>query len=145
MSEKSFFIEGPITAEFVAETISKHSNKTQIGGHDIFLGQVRSDVIDGKIVKAIDYSAYVEMADKAFQKVKDKIFSKYNDLICMHISHSIGIVNSGEISLMVFVSCGHRKQAFDACHETVNLIKANVPIWGREVFEDDDYAWKVNM
>ena len=62
----------------------------------------------------------------------------------MHIKHSFGKVKTGEISLFVFVSSGHRVQAFKACEETVNLIKDEVPIWGKEIFEDESYVWKEN-
>ena len=60
--KKTMFIEGPVTPDFIATSISKHSSKTDIGAHQIFLGQIRSDSIDGKIVKAIEFSSYGEMA-----------------------------------------------------------------------------------
>ena len=66
MSEKKIknsLVQGPITPEKIANSIAHHQVKTNIGAHDIFLGQVRADVIDGKNVVAIDYSAYEEMAN----------------------------------------------------------------------------------
>ena len=45
---KTIFIEGPIKPDFIAQSIDKHSTKKDIGGHNIFLGQVRNDIIDGK-------------------------------------------------------------------------------------------------
>ena len=54
---KDIFIEGPINPIFVAESITKHTVKTTIGGHSIFLGQIREDMIDKKKVqKMIDIS-----------------------------------------------------------------------------------------
>ena len=50
---KDIFIEGPINPIFVAESITKHTVKTTIGGHSIFLGQIREDMIDKKKVQAI--------------------------------------------------------------------------------------------
>ena len=61
---KNIFVDGPIPSSFVAESIQKHSSKTGIGAHSIFLGQVRADSINGRKVVAIDYSAYEEMAWK---------------------------------------------------------------------------------
>ena len=46
MSEKKkhkVFVEGSISPQFIADSIAKHSTKTSIGAHDIFLGQVRND------------------------------------------------------------------------------------------------------
>ena len=140
---KNVFIQGAITPEFIANSIAKHQSKTAIGAHDIFLGQVRADVIDGKEVKAIDYSAYESMANQKFHEIREATFAKF-ELSCMHIYHSIGRVETGEICLFVFVSAPHRKVVFDALHYVVEEIKAEVPVFGKEVFDDESYQWKVN-
>ncbi|WP_378176344.1 molybdenum cofactor biosynthesis protein MoaE [Aquimarina sp. SS2-1] len=140
---KTVFIEGPISPAFIANSIEKHQTKTTIGAHDIFLGQVRADEIDGKIVQAIDYSAYQEMAENKFHEIREATFSKY-DLTCMHIYHSLGKVKAGEICLFVFVSAPHRKVAFEALEYLVEEIKKEVPVFGKEVFEDETHVWKVN-
>ena len=137
------FVEGAISPEAIANAIDKHSSKTNIGAHDIFLGQVRDDEIDGKIVEGIDYTTYKEMAEEKFDEIREATFEKF-DLICMHIYHSLGLVKTGEISLFVFVSSGHRAEAFEACRFVVEQVKAHVPIWGKEIFEDESYSWKVN-
>ena len=54
---KNIFVEGPIPSSFIGESIQKHSSKTDIGGHSIFLGQVRADIIEGKQVEAIEYTS----------------------------------------------------------------------------------------
>ena len=140
---KNIFIQGPIDASFIADSIQKHSSKTNIGAHSIFLGQVRQDVIEEKEVAAIDYTTYEDMALEKMNEIREGIFSKYN-LTCMHVHHSLGKVNAGEICLFVFTSSKHRKAAIDACEETVELIKAELPIWGKEIFKDDSYQWKEN-
>ncbi len=141
---KNIFIQGPISPPFIANSIQKHSTKTDIGAHSIFLGQVRNDIIDGKKVAAIEYSSYEEMALEQMHNIRETIFEKY-PLTCMHIYHSLGTVNTGEISLFVFTSSRHRKAAIDACHEVVERIKKELPVWGKELFEDDSYHWKVNQ
>lgn len=140
---KNVFIEGAISPEKIASSIAHHQVKTNIGAHDIFLGQVRADVIDDKTVKAIDYSAYEDMANQEFHRIRESAFSQF-DLTCMHIYHSKGIVKVGEICLFVFTSSAHRKEAMDACRFVVEEIKAKVPVFGKEVFEDNTHQWKVN-
>jgi molybdopterin synthase catalytic subunit len=140
---KNIFVQGPITASFIADSIQKHSTKTDIGAHSIFLGQVRNDVIDGKTVSAIDYTTYEEMALEQMHVIREAIFEKYS-LTCMHIYHSIGTVKAGEISLFVFTSSKHRKAAIDACEEVVERIKKELPVWGKEMFEDASFQWKEN-
>ena len=92
---------------------------------------------------AIDYSAHEEMANKIFHDIREMTFSKF-DLTCMHIYHSKGIVKTGEICLFVFVSSKHRKMVMEAIDYVVEEIKANAPVFGKELFEDDSFVWKEN-
>lgn len=140
---KTVFIEGAISSTFIGDSILKHSTKKNIGAHSIFLGQVRNDIINQQEVKAIEYSAYNEMAEEKFHEIREDAFKKY-DLICMHIYHSMGVVNAGEISLFVFVSSAHRKDAIKACEEIVERIKKEVPVWGKEIFVNENHQWKIN-
>ena len=143
MQLKNIFTDGPIGAGFIAESIAKHSTKTEIGGHNIFLGQVRADLIGEHKVVAIEYTSHVEMALEKMHEVREAIFAKY-DITCMHVHHSLGTVKAGEICLFVFTSSKHRKIAIDACTECVEKIKAELPIWGKEIFEGEGYQWKEN-
>ena len=140
---KQVFIEGAISPEKIATSIAHHQVKTNIGAHDIFLGQVRADEIDGKRVVAIEYSAYEDMANQKFHEIREAAFEKF-DITCMHIYHSKGIVRAGELCLFVFTSSAHRKEAMDACRFLVEEIKLNVPIFGKEIFENGDHVWKKN-
>jgi len=141
---KNIFVNGAITAAFIGDSIQRHSSKTGIGGHSIFLGQVRADVIANKKVAAIVYTAYEEMANEKMQLIREAIFEKYQ-LTCMHVHHSLGKIATGEICLFVFTSAPHRKAAIAACEETVERIKADLPVWGKEIMEDETHQWKINQ
>lgn len=140
---KNCFREGAISSEFIGNSIAKHQIKTAIGAHQIFLGQVRADDVDGKIVCGIDYSAHEEMANEKFNEIREETFAKF-DLTCMHIYHSLGLVKAGEICLFVFASSAHRKPCLEAIEYLVERIKKEVPIFGKEIFEDATHQWKVN-
>jgi molybdopterin synthase catalytic subunit len=140
---KNCFKNGPINAAFIGESIAKHQSKKTIGAHQIFLGQVRDDLIGNKNVQAIDYSAHLEMANNEFNKIRETAFEKF-ELVCLHIYHSIGIVKSGEICLFVFVSSKHRKAAQKAVEFIVEEIKTIIPVFGREILEDESHVWKIN-
>ena len=142
-SPKKIFVEGPISPAFVGESIQKHSSKTDIGAHSIFLGQVRADRVDDENVIAIEYTAYEEMALEKMHEIRESVFTKYQ-LTCMHVYHSLGKVAAGEISLFVFTSSPHRRSAIEACEETVERIKAELPVWGKELLEKEGYQWKEN-
>ena len=140
---KPIFKEGAISSDSIGQSIGNHQSKTDIGAHSIFLGQVRADEIDGKQVAGIEYSANEEMANEAVFKIREAAFEKFN-LTCMHIYHSLGLVKTGEICLFVFTSSAHRAEAQEATHYIVEEIKKKAPIFGKEIFEDDSYQWKVN-
>ena len=140
---KNIFVQGPISSSFIGDSIGKHASNTAIGGHSIFLGQVRADVINNKKVTAIEYTTYPDMALEKMHEIREDIFAKY-PLTCMHVHHSLGVIKEGEICLFVFTSSAHRKPAIDACTECVERIKAELPVWGKELFEGEGYQWKVN-
>jgi molybdopterin synthase catalytic subunit len=140
---KKVFVQGAISPEKIADSIFKHQSQTQIGAHSIFLGQVRADVVDGKTVKAIDYSAYEEMADKEMHIIRENAFSKF-ELTCAHIYHSLGRVPTGQVCLFIFTSSPHRRGAIDACQYILDAVKSSVPIFGKELFGDESYQWKRN-
>lgn len=142
-SPKNIFVQGAIASSFIGESIQQHSSKTAIGGHSIFLGQVRADIIEGKQCVAIEYTAYEAMANEQLHAIREAMFEKYT-LTCMHVYHSLGTVAVGEICLFVFTSAPHRKAAIAACEETVERLKAELPVWGKEILADDTYQWKTN-
>jgi len=142
-SIKSILVEGPIDPEKIKKSIRAHQPKTQIGAHSIFLGQVREDEVGGKKVSAISYSGQVEMINGIAHEIKESLFEKF-DITCAHVYHSIGQVAVGEICFFVFVSSGHRKAVFEALPYFVDELKTKLPVFGKEIFEDNTHQWKVN-
>ena len=86
---KDIFVEGAIPPSFIAESIAKHATRTDIGAHEIFLGQVRADTVgaddrppasvagtgDGSIaptVSAIEYTAYRDMANEQMIAIREE-------------------------------------------------------------------------
>ncbi|OOG19193.1 molybdopterin converting factor [Sphingobacterium sp. CZ-UAM] len=141
--KNDIFMQGPIPPERIATSIATHGRKYDIGAHSIFLGQIRADQVDGKTVRAIDYSVNRELALSKMAEIRQAVFDKY-PLACMHVYHSEGLVQVGEICFFVFTSSAHRRVAIDACEELVERIKKEMPIWGKEIFEDDTHQWKTN-
>ena len=143
MSHK-ILVNGPVTREMISSRIAMLSGKTDSGGHSVFIGQVRADSQGGTQVKAIEYSAYENMVEAEAGKIKEAILSEFNDVKSIDILHSTGIVKAGEISLFVLVSAGHRHHAISACAKAVEMIKASLPVWKKEIFEDNRTGWKEN-
>jgi len=140
---KKVFLEGAISPAFIADSIAKHQGKHSIGAHSIFLGQVRADEVGDHKVVAIEYTTYEEMANEKLHEIREEAFTKF-DLTCLHIYHSLGTVKVGEICIFVFVSSKRRKQVYEATEWLVNKVKEEVPIFGKEILENEDHQWKVN-
>lgn len=140
---RNIFVEGAIPPQKIGDDIQKHSSNTAIGAHSIFLGQVRADEKEGSTVSAIEYTAYEAMALEKMGEIREDLFAKYS-LTCMHVYHSLGTVKAGEICLFVFVSSRHRKAAIGACEALVEAIKKELPIWGKEICENQNTVWKEN-
>ncbi len=141
---KDIFVEGRIDPAFIATSIAKHASRTDIGAHEIFLGQVRSDIIDGTNVVAIEYTAYREMALERMTILREEAFTRWPSMTCLHVHHSLGTIPTGELCFMVFASAPHRQAARDAVAWVVDRIKTDLPIFGKEILSDATHAWKVN-
>ncbi len=125
----------PLEPEKITALVRKDSN----GAVVTFLGVTR-DHAEGRKVLGLEYEAYEEMAVKELEKVRSEVLARY-DIEDVAISHRIGKVDIGQISLVVATASPHRKEAFHACHEAVDLLKERVPIWKKEHFEDGDARW----
>jgi molybdopterin synthase catalytic subunit len=148
---KEIFVDGPIDPAFIATSIAKHATRMDIGAHDIFLGQVRADHVVGTddhapatTVAAIEYTAYREMALERMTVIREEAFTKWPSMTCLHVHHSLGTIKAGELCFMVFASAPHRMAAREAVAWVVDRIKAELPIFGREVLSDATHVWKVN-
>ncbi|NMC37516.1 MAG: molybdenum cofactor biosynthesis protein MoaE [Bacteroidales bacterium] len=137
-------VNGPLSPGLIAEIIAGCGENHDTGGHALFLGQVRKDRFEGRYVKAIEYSAYEEMVIMEANKISKTILSEFEDVKIFEIIHSKGLVKAGEISLMVMVSAGHRQQALNACSKAVEMIKEKLPVWKKELYDDDSGQWKQN-
>ena len=139
----NIFIEGPISGEFISGIIHLHNLHTAIGAHSIFLGQVRSDEADCSRVAAIEYTTHTEMALEKLNEIQASLFEKYQ-LMGLNIFHSTGKVKAGEICFFVLAVSAHRADAIAACGEAVERVKAEVPVWGKLLFENSTVQWKEN-
>ncbi|MEZ4761121.1 MAG: molybdenum cofactor biosynthesis protein MoaE [Flavobacteriales bacterium] len=149
MSEKKhkvrdIFVDGPIDPQFVATSLAKHATRLDIGAHELFLGQVRADDKDGLAVEAIDYTAYRDMALERMTDIREEAFAKWPSMTCLHVHHSLGRIPAGQLCFFVFASAPHRQAAREAVAWVVDRIKADLPIFGREVLSDSTHVWKRN-
>ena len=110
----------------------------ECGGIDVFIGTVRN-ATKGKTVVQLEFEAYEAMALKEMQKIADAVFEKW-PVQKMVIHHRTGVLNIGEVPVVIAVAAAHRAAAFDACRYTIDTLKQTVPIWKKE-FSPDGSEW----
>lgn len=88
----------------------------------------------GRIVEYLDYEAYEGMAEEMMQKLADGLRERY-DIKDVAIHHRVGRVAIGEPSVVIAVSAAHRKDALAACKDAIDILKVDVPLWKKEVYE----------
>jgi molybdopterin synthase catalytic subunit len=108
----------------------------QSGGIDVFIGTVR-DATKGKVVVKLEFEAYEPMAIKEMQKIAEEAFSNW-PVQKLLIHHRVGILEVGEVPVIIAVSCAHRDAAFETCRYVIDTLKQTVPIWKKEIFENGE-------
>ncbi len=108
----------------------------QSGGIDVFIGTVR-DATKGKKVLRLEFEAYEKMALSEMGKIATEAFARW-PLHKVVIHHRTGVLEIGEVPVVIAVSAAHRGAAFEACRFIIDTLKQTVPIWKKEVFEDGE-------
>ena len=122
-------VSHPIEAAAVTAAVAD----TGTGATVTFIGTTR-DHNDGRRVTRLEYEAYPDMAIAEMRKIGETAQQRWS-ITRIGIVHRIGVVPVGEASVVIAVSAGHRRAAFDACHFAIDRLKEVVPIWKKEHFE----------
>ena len=89
-----------------------------------------------KVVR-LEFEAYEPMAVSEIQKIVAYVFEQWPvQRVLVH--HRTGILEVGEVPVIIAVSAAHRAAAFDACRYIIDTLKETVPIWKKEIFEDGE-------
>ncbi len=120
--------ERPIAVEALAAAVGRPG----AGATVIFCGTTRA-------VEKLDYEAYGEMATERIEAILAECIAGHG-LEAAAAEHRTGSVALGEPSVVVAVSAAHRGEAFAGAREAIDRIKAEAPIWKREV-DGDARRW----
>ena len=108
------------------------------GGIALFAGAVRDSDHD-RGVTGLSYSAHPSARDE-LRRVAGVIAEKY-PVIGIAAVHRVGDLAIGDLAVVLAVSCPHRADAFDACRDLIDILKASVPIWKHQLFDDGGTEW----
>ena len=108
------------------------------GGIALFAGAVRDSDHDRE-VSGLSYSAHPSAAGE-LRRVAEVVAEKY-PVIGIAAVHRVGDLAIGDLAVVLAVSCPHRAEAFDACRDLIDILKASVPIWKHQRFDDGTTEW----
>jgi len=114
-------------------TLAERVGSARTGAVVAFQGVTRE-------VERLEYEAYGEMAEERILEILSDC-AKRHGLEGAAAEHRTGVVALGEPSVIVAVSAPHRAEAFEGAREAIDRIKAEVPVWKREVEHDGAQRW----
>jgi molybdopterin synthase catalytic subunit len=136
----------PLDLQALIEAVTTDAN----GGVVAFLGLVRrwNDAPDGQSreVHWLEYEAYKEAAEEVMRDIARQVEEKWG-LTSLAMAHRVGHLAVGEPAVAVAVGAPHRGAAFEACEFAIDTLKATVPIWKKESWENGantGQSWVVN-
>lgn len=129
----------PLSVDEVLAAVSD----PRAGGTAVFVGTVR-DHDHGRDVARLAYSAHPTV-EAQLRVVMEKVLSDTSvpgrPVVRMAATHRVGQLEIGDVAVVVAAAAAHRQEAFEACRRLIDDLKAQVPIWKQQNFEDGRSEW----
>jgi molybdopterin synthase catalytic subunit len=104
-----------------------------------FVGMIRDHDV-GRTVVRLEYSAHPSAA-QVMAEVVAEVAQQSNGVRAIAASHRVGALQIGEAALVAAVAADHRQAAFATCAQLVDTIKARLPVWKHQFFDDGTEEW----
>ena len=131
-------VEGAIDVAAVRRAVDQPGNGCVI----VFEGVAR-DTFEGRRVVRLEYEAYAEMAEPVLGEIAHEIELQWPGTRVAMV-HRTGVVAIGEPSVVIVVGAAHRAEGYAASRHAIEALKARLPVWKKEIYEDEGSAWKAN-
>lgn len=127
-------------APLVPEDLLAAVDDPQAGAVATFVGRVRDHDprADGEVV-GLEYSAHPD-AGAVLARLADEAAAR-DGVLHVALAHRVGRLAVGEPALVTVVATAHRALAFDVCRDLVEAVKAQLPVWKRELLADGSHVW----
>jgi molybdopterin synthase catalytic subunit/molybdopterin converting factor small subunit len=130
VSGGAFVLTGePVSLDKVVQEVATE----EAGAIATFSGTARRHS-RGRVVLHLDYEGYEGMAEEMMAKLAGDLKERY-EVHEIAIHHRVGRVGLGEPSVVIAVSAAHRADALAACKDAIDILKVDVPLWKKEVYE----------
>lgn len=119
------------TEPIIVDDILGVLDESATGGTAFYVGRVRERESDGRIVEALEYEVYPEMAQSELERLRVETIKRFG-LVDAALIHRTGRVEAGQRIFAAACSALHRHEAFRALQFLVHQLKQRVPIWKQE-------------
>ena len=119
------------------DEVTRIVERPEAGAIATFLGVVRN-MNDGRVVSLLEYEAYGTMAEAELARIIEELEREMPE-VRVAATHRIGALHVGDAAVVCAASAPHRGEAFHACRELIDRVKARLPIWKREHGPDGPY------
>ena len=116
---------------------------TEAGAVVTFEGTTRNH-FENKVVTTLSYECHEEMACSEMKTICEELMKEFSQIRKIVFHHKIAEVPVGEVSVICSISTVHRKEGFVACEKALQELKSRVPIWKKEIYNDQSSEWKEN-
>ncbi len=111
-----------------------------MGAETSFVGRVRDHDPDAAgTVVALEYTAHPD-AEVTLRRLAEEAIGDTGALVA--VSHRVGRLAVGDPAVVIAVAASHRGEAFAVCRALIEAIKAELPVWKRQIQADGTTAWK---
>jgi len=104
-----------------------------------FVGLVRDHdpAVAGEVTH-LEYSAHPD-AGAVVARIVAEVAAAHDATLAL--THRVGLLAVGESAIVAAAASAHRAEAFAACREAVERVKAELPVWKREILADGTHTW----
>lgn len=118
--------------------ITEHPDSPRAGALATFTGRVRAENLADARTTHLEYEKYQGVADTELDAIRAELTDREGVYeVLMH--HHTGVVPAEEDAVHVVVLAGHRREAFRAVEDGIDLLKERVPIFKKEVTETGEH------
>ncbi len=107
-----------------------------------FLGVTR-DMESGAQVEYLEFDAWQSELPKVLRRLGEEAVEKFG-VSSVAMAHRTGRVRRGEEIVAIHVASPHRAQGFEACRWLIDELKAQAPLWKKEVTSEGE-VWKEGL
>jgi len=128
-----------VTAAIDVVAVREAVADTGCGALVVFEGWIR-DHNEGRQVERLEYEVYKPLAEKEGARIIAEARAGFavSDVVCLHRE---GMLELGDVAVVVCVTSAHRAAAFDACRYVIDEVKSRLPIWKKEYYVNGVVEW----